>query len=361
MKRCIFHIPMLISNTSTSASSIRPFKMIKAFETIGYDVDIIIGYGKDRKNKIKQIKRNMKNGIKYDFLYSESSTMPTLLTEKKHIPLYPFLDFRFFKFCKKNNLKIGLFYRDIYWKFDIYKEGIKKWIPFITIPFYKYDLKKYEKLVDLLYTPSDEFAKYVEVQIHTKALPSGGDYINDKYFSYKDKKNLELIYVGGISYSNNIRGLLEAINPLKDVNLTICCNEQEWKNYKESYFDVLTNRVKVVHVRNEELRQYYKNADIACLYYENSSYSHIAMPTKLFDYIGNCMPIISNNGKLAAEFIEENNIGWVINYEKNDLIDLLKYLLKHKNEIKKKSLNVSKIAKQNTWIKRAEEVAKDLS
>ena len=59
-----------------------------------------------------------------NFLYSESSTMPTSLTEPHHMPTHPFLDFSFFYFCKRNGIKIGLFYRDIYWKFEIYKEKV---------------------------------------------------------------------------------------------------------------------------------------------------------------------------------------------------------------------------------------------
>lgn len=287
--------------------------------------------------------------------------MPTLLTEQNHLPMYPLLDFNFFEFCKKNNLKIGLFYRDIYWKFDIYKDGIKKWIPFVTIPFYKYDLKKYEKLVDILYTPSDEFAQYLDIQISTKPLPSGGDYVCDNDFKHRESDSLELIYVGGISFSNSIRGLLEAIKPLEGVHLTVCCNKREWEECKVCYEDVLTDRIKIVHGKGTQLQKYYDNADIACLYYKNSSYSHIAMPTKLFEYVGNCMPIVSNGGKLAAKFIEEHDIGWIVRYENNELMNLLKYLMKHKNEVTKKSLNASKIAIQNTWEKRAEEVAKDLA
>lgn len=361
MKKCIFHIPMYISDMDTNASSIRPFKMIEAFRATGYDVDVVMGYGKARKAQIKKIKSNIRKGTKYDFLYSESSTMPTLLTEKRHLPVYPLLDFNFFKFCKNNNLKIGLFYRDIYWKFDIYKEGIKKWIPFVTIPFYKYDLKKYAKLVDILYTPSNEFAEYLDIQISTKPLPSGGEYVHDKDFNHRENSSLELIYVGGISHSNSIRGLLEAIQPLEEVRLTICCNKSEWDAYKPSYVDILTDRVRVVQGKGAELQKYYDSADIACLYYKNSSYSHIAMPTKLFEYIGNCMPIVSNSGKLAAEFIEKSDIGWVVNYEKDDLANLLKYLISHKDEIKRKSLNASRVAVQNTWKKRAEEVATDLT
>ena len=108
-KRCIFHIPNYIDKTSKSGSSVRPQMMIKAFEEIGYHVDYVMGYGKERKSQIEKIKRNIRNGVKYEFLYAENSTTPTLLTEKNHIPKYPFLDFGFFKFCKKYGIKIGLF------------------------------------------------------------------------------------------------------------------------------------------------------------------------------------------------------------------------------------------------------------
>lgn len=104
-KRMIFHIPVKINRNWASASNIRPMKMIETFKKCGYDVAVIEGYGKDRKKQIKQIKNNILKGIKYDFLYSESSTMPTLLTEKNHLPIYPCLDFNFLKFCKKKENK----------------------------------------------------------------------------------------------------------------------------------------------------------------------------------------------------------------------------------------------------------------
>ena len=96
-KRMIFHVPNYIDLEAKSGSNIRPIKMINAFKEIGYDVDVVMGYASERKSKIKEIKNNIKNGVKYDFLYSESSTMPTLLTEKNHLPTHPFLDFSFFK------------------------------------------------------------------------------------------------------------------------------------------------------------------------------------------------------------------------------------------------------------------------
>lgn len=94
MNRIIFHFPIKIKEGYATASQIRPMNMLNAFRQL-YDenVDVVIGNAKERKEQIKKIKRNIKKGIKYDFIYSENSNVPTLLTESHHLPLYPFFRF----------------------------------------------------------------------------------------------------------------------------------------------------------------------------------------------------------------------------------------------------------------------------
>lgn len=100
-KRCIVHIPNHIEKSGKSGSNIRPIKMKQAFEENGYLVEYISGYGTERKVQINKIKRNIRNGIKYDFLYSESSTMPTLLTEKIICLVIRFWILAFLNFARK--------------------------------------------------------------------------------------------------------------------------------------------------------------------------------------------------------------------------------------------------------------------
>ena len=110
IQRMIFHIPMRINRERASASSIRPVKMIEAFERLGYEVILIEGNASQRKKRIKEIKHNIRKGVTYDFLYSESSTMPTLLTEKHHCPTHPFFRFLFFfHFVENTELKLAYF------------------------------------------------------------------------------------------------------------------------------------------------------------------------------------------------------------------------------------------------------------
>ena len=81
--RCIYHYPHPIDSQPVG-SGVRPLRMLNALKDIGYYVDEITGYGKERKEKIKKVIDRIKSGVKYDFLYSESLTDPTLLAEKNH-------------------------------------------------------------------------------------------------------------------------------------------------------------------------------------------------------------------------------------------------------------------------------------
>ena len=66
-KQCILHVPNYIDPAGRSGSSKRPLKMLQAFRNCGYEVDCVMGYGKDRKSSIERIKKRITEGVKYDF------------------------------------------------------------------------------------------------------------------------------------------------------------------------------------------------------------------------------------------------------------------------------------------------------
>lgn len=363
IKRCIFHIPCFINTNHSSGSQIRPIKMIKAFEESGYQVDIIMGYGKERKQQISKIKENINNGIKYDFLYSESSTMPTLLTEKNHFPRYPFLDFGFFKFCKKNNIKIGLFYRDIYWKFDSYKSTTTFFKRFLAIIFYKYDLLMYRKILDVLYLPSNSFKKYLPVKNQNanykiELLPPG---CNEKVVKKVAHKDFNIFYVGGISNDiYNLELIFEFVNKYDKVNLIVCCREEEWNKYKNTYDKYISPRIKIIHEKNLDLNKYYASADLCCLFFKNNPYRDMATPIKLFEYIENEVPIISTSNTEASKFIQDNDIGFICNYDEISIENQIEKILENKKIIENKEKKIVVVKQENTWKKRVEKVINDL-
>jgi len=65
MNKCIIYYPFKINRDHPSASNIRPVNIIKGFEDAGYEVSIIEGNGKERKNIINTIKTEISNGEKY--------------------------------------------------------------------------------------------------------------------------------------------------------------------------------------------------------------------------------------------------------------------------------------------------------
>lgn len=367
-KRCIFHIPNYLDSRIVSGSTLRPRKMLEAFCQEGYHVEYIMGNGKERKKQIKQIKRNIQQGIKYEFLYSESSTMPTLLTEKNHLPFFPFLDFGFFKFCKRNGIKIGLFYRDIYWKFSGYKEDVLWMKRICAIPMYKYDLLEYKKYVDKLYLPSELMKEYIGINLSYGELPPGCEmdisYQTKKRVKWQEDregKNLRLFYVGGVKQLYDLTKLLKAIKDLDFVELTICCRENEWKDWSIQYEPYMTKRINVIHKSGEELDEYYINADICMLFFSSEGYRKFAMPIKLFEYIGKLTPIIAVEGSAAGTFVDKTNSGWVIPYKENALCDLLQSIYLKPGMLFEKQKQIMQTASDNTWQKRAQQVILDLS
>lgn len=362
-KRCIFHIPIALDENRVSPSHIRPKKMKKAFENIGYEVDVVWGTASERARAIKNIKQNIRNGVKYDFMYSESSTMPTLLTERHHLPSHPLLDFSFFSFVKKHGVKIGLFYRDVYWKFPIYKENVKGIKRQAAILMYRYDLYKYNRLLSKLYVPTLYVKKYIEKNIKAEFIDSlppaceRHEGIND---IVKNSDSLKLLYIGGIGNQYKMHMLFEAVSDIKSIYLTVCCRESEWEKVLPEYSPYMSENIKIVHKKGDELEELYKDADICLTYFESDLYREMAMPFKTFEYMSYGKPIISSNRTAVGEFVEDTGIGWSIDYSKEALTDLLIFLQEHPEVIRQKRIVCIEKLEDNTWEKRAEKVALDL-
>lgn len=365
-KRCIFHVPTNIFVSESSGSTVRPKKMEEAFENIGYQVDCIWGYGEERKRAIDQIKYNIKTGVKYDFLYSENSTLPTLLTEKNHIPKYFCLDFGFFKFCKKHGIPIALFYRDIYW--NVKEKEAKAAMKNCIKLFYLWDLTQYKKWLDIFYLPSTKMLDWIPVKnIGSKQLSlyPGGE-LNEEELKIKqnikmtDKKSIHIFYVGGIGGLYNLSGLIEAVFELDFAYLTICCREKEWIENEKYYQDILCDRIRVVHESGESLKKYYEEADLCSLYFPPYEYRKMTMPVKTFEYLANMVPILASSESLAGEFILQNDVGWAVEFDKEKLKRLLKNLFIHREEIKYKRNNILLCMQKNSWENRAEQVVHDL-
>ena len=341
-----------------SGSQIRPRKMIQAFKDIGYDVDVVMGYVQQRKEQISRIKQNINDGIKYEFLYGESSTMPTALTEKHHLPVAPFLDFYFFRFCKDHNIKIGLFYRDIYWILENYKEEVPFFRRKVAEFFYKSDLKNYNKYLDIFYLPSKQMFKYVPMDFHKKVIALPPAVEEKKSLQNRNSDDLRFIYVGGIGDLYDLRLFSQVTSKFEKIQFNLCTRQNEWDKNKKKYTDY--SSVTVHHKNGDELSMIYESSDISIYFVKPHEFWNFAVGVKLFEYISYKKPIIAVKGTAVGDFVENNNIGWVINYDESELENLIISLQDNPSQIDEKIKSIEEIIPQNTWKERALQVQKDL-
>lgn len=365
MKRCIFHYPGKVDSNPKVGSAVRPKMMLEAFKQIGYEVDEVTGSGKERKEKIKKIKKNIKNGTRYDFVYSESRNIPTLLSDDSHIPTHPLQDFSFLRYCKKNRIKIGIFYRDMHWKFDLFKTSVSLPKRIILVPMFYYDLIQYKKCTDILYVPTNLLAQYLPYGFTIHELPPGGN-IHEEILAWKKTKDysndkMRLFYVGGVTGLYDMKTLFQAVKTNDKVLLTVCTPADQWEAAKGEYQSLLCDRISVIHKKNNELGEFYKWADMASVCFEKNKYADLAMPIKAFEAISYGIPIITSDNTAVSRIVQAHDIGWVINYSVEEMNKLFNRLAGNIDEIKTKTENTINVSHDNTWQKRAEKVAEELT
>ena len=356
----IFHHPLPIKINGNSGSQVRPERILDAFRQLGYQVEVVSGYVWERQKDIKRIKSKIRDGWRPSCIYSESSTMPTLLTEPHHFPIQPFLDFGFFKWAKHMGIPIGLFYRDVHWRFAYYQKNVHWLKRTVSIPFYHYDWFQYTRLVDHLFLPSLMMKRALPSDwpdAKMSALPPGCNIHSTDYSNYEGigAPKIRLLYVGGVTPPlYDLRDMVSVACTLPEVELTIICRADEWRVVKGLY-GCCSENVKIVHTSGDDLKNYYSCTDLFILMRAPHQYLDFAMPVKVFEALGHGVPIITTSGTAVARFVEEENLGWVV-ASARELRLLLNNLKVNPNLIAEKRELVKKIRHRHTWQARASQV-----
>lgn len=340
--------------------------MIRAFEQLGYEVVVICGRPWQRWRLFKQLRLDIvRNRHQYQFVYAETASLPNALTGRHHLPLLPNVDSHFLQFCHRQGLKIGLFYRDIYWNVPQIFNVIPRWKRLILKYFFQRDLARYQQCADVLYVPHLNMARHIPLKDFKGQLLSlpPGALCQSMPVADMAKGPLRLLYVGGVGRFYQLQLLLEAVALLsgQQVRLDICCRHGEWQQYIDQCQVTLADNIVVHHLSQSELQPLYQQADIACLFIEPHFYRTFAMPIKLFEYIGYGKPIIASQGTAAGDFIAEQEVGWVLPYRLPDLIECLQRLISQPSLVIDKAARVSQVQSQHSWQARARQVERDLS
>lgn len=357
----IFHHPFPLPETAISGSRVRLTSMLEAFTRAGYNVEVVAGYAQERKRRIERVRKEAKKGRQFAFVYSESSTHPIPLAKRNlH---HPILDYRFFGWCRKQSIPVGLFYRDVHWRFDQIKVSMPWYKRMIATPLYWYDWIMYLQFVDHLFLPSLAMKSALPSrwpEDRMSALFPGTEIVTaegELPSTPESNDRLHLFYVGGVKPPlYDLRPLFDAVDSLDKVQLTVCCRDFEWEEVQSYYAPIAKDKVHIIHVSGEDLRTYYESADVFALIWKPNPYLGFAMPVKLFETLGHAVPVMTTAETEVARFVAQEDIGWVVQ-TKAELRSLLARLRDNRDLIASKRARMLEIREQHTWQARAETVA----
>ncbi len=352
----VFHYPGPLADSPKSGSEVRPVRMLEALKGLGHEVIAITGHSPERKALISSLTTELEQGRHVDAVYSECVTQATMLSDADHLPRHPLLEPLFFRTLGHHDVRRGLFYRDIYWKFPIYRDNVAPSRRYPALAAYHFDLQWYRRFIDVLFVPSDEMVHVIpghEGLPQTLALPPGSDPQADGPASSSQADDtLRLVYVGGARAPlYDLTPLLEAVAAVPSARLRVCCPEADGPAIRQSEA-FGTGRVELFHVSSTELAPHYAWADAACIVFAPHEYRDFAMPIKLFEAIGAGLPIVASSGTSVASFVEETGFGWIAD-SAGGIAPLLERLANERVEVDATTTTVREQRDQHTWQARA--------
>lgn len=362
--RVIYHHPGTISNSGKSGSQVRPYKMLKAFRSLGIDVFEVTGSAHERLVAIKNIKDEIGSGTHFDFVYSENRTIPFAMTEQHRLPLHPFLDHQFLSFCSKKGIPVSLFYRDAYWRDTSYQTMLPLWGRMITIPLYWLDWLYHTRYVDILYIPSTGMEKLLprsRGKMKLKALPPGADSAPRELAEPATPTPgvLRVLYVGGVEPPTyDLTPMLRAINLSPSTKLTLCCRKAEWQKQRNHYESLLSSQIEIVHASGADLAKIYAASDVHAIIRNPTDYLDFAVPVKVFESVGYQTPIIVTPGTETARIVEHHKLGWARSLEK--MPSFLEELANNQDEIRTKRVHMINEIDYLSWQARTRQIVRDL-
>lgn len=358
--RIIYHVPYPLVFDNPGGSGVRPVKMLRAFEQLG-EVWIVAGHSAERREAMRKVDEAIAEGTRFDLLYSESHTMPTTLTDPDHLPRHPLMDFAFLHRMRGHGIKVGLFYRDIYWRFPIYGKGLHPAKKQLALAMYRYDLLAYGRTVDRLYLPSLRMASHVPLpsRVPLAELPPGHD-VSDAPAAVAPSP-LKLLFIGGFSEHYQLHELFAAVQQLPQVSLTICTRPNEWEAARPEYEQYLAENITVVHRHGEGLRELFEQANVCVVSTKPSQYWTFAAPLKVYEYLGHGKPILASTGSLAGDFVQHHGVGWTVDYGRDSLRKVLQGLADDPARIEAARDSVLQVRSQHSWLRRAQQVVSDLT
>jgi glycosyltransferase involved in cell wall biosynthesis len=366
MKTVLIYYPFSLAVERNSGSKLRPYEMYQAFlrwgAKQGVEVLLIAGTSAEREKQFQMLRRQGKLEDVW-FCYMENQTIPLWLTDPEHRPQRPFVDWEVLRYLRARNVPIGVFYRDVYWKFpDLYP--LRGWKKAFMQMIYRREERFYERYCDVIFLPSLEMGNYVSIQRPMVDLPPGGKQKPFSRLEAATKTPLAAIYVGGISNPDyGLPLLLKAIRlanrsePL--VSLTVVCRKDEYERQPSEVKAELEDlRVRVEHVSGEALDRLYAAMDFAFIPRRRSEYNDFSVPVKLVDYLSSGLPIVATACPAQKRLIEADGYGVIC---EDNPVSMAEAIAKMSDVLEECRLRIAEtFMAKHSWEARVEKVKETL-
>lgn len=356
----VVHIPYELLPDARIAPQIRPRRMIEAFQAIGCRTEVVAGSQVERRRRIRKLKRAVSSGeVVVDLVYSESAGWPNALSDGGRKMNFG-SDVRFLKFMARR-APVALFYRDAYHRSQTFfrvpfLQKLRRALLFLLA---KNDLRQYNRYVSTLYLPSMAMRRVLpEFGGLVRPLPPGAERGAGAAMGAVQLP-LRLLYVGGLGDLYRLHALFHAVQRSPNVRLVVCTRRDDWLRVRDEYGPYLRNdRIEIVHLASAELAPLFRESHVAILTVQPNRYREFAVPVKLFEYIGNGMPILATADTLAGRYVSTHALGWAVAYDVDAIRERLAKLARPSGatEIEATAEVVSAHARAVGWDSRARQV-----
>jgi hypothetical protein len=349
----VVHFPFPIGEQA-SGTSVRPRAMIEAFRGLGYDVWLMEGPWLRRKEKLAEIAAAVRRGHRFSFVYSETYTLPPIFSEDDHLPRFPDVDTALFRLAAAEKIPLGVFYRDVYWRFPFYRERIG-WLKATAARLgFRRELRTLDRFADRIFVPSEAMSAWLPRALERRLAPLPPGHAGRRTGigpAPRSAAELRFLYVGGVTPPNyDVAPLLQLAERHP---VTLCCRREEWEARRPA-LPRLPPKLAVKHAQGAELEGLFREHNVFALLRTPHVYLDFAMPLKLFEALGYGMPILTNGETEAARFVRQQRVGWVI--DDVGSIDA-GTLVREFAEVAARAEQVSPL---HSWTSRAEQAAQAL-